>query len=486
MLRQSLYAALVLLTWAPRSVADPPIGGGCDTDLDCEDSGLTCMTADSQILGGYGPPGGLCTTPCLEDADCHPWDSEAACWNGYCFCTYCPFRMYEICPIELEFCVPLCIGDSDCGEGLTCDPWAGLCVSEDVPRLVGGKCQSDADCGDAPYFCLNKNDGSLGAAGLASGTCTAPCSSGEDCTVRDWTSVCDAESGSCAETCTANDSFEPGPNQNKCHGRDDLACENFRCVPQCADDHQCDPGLHCNPGTGLCQSERTGDARVGAKCDPQAEPDTCRGTCQPGAASGGNCVEHCILGYPDQCPSPAGARPMACVGIPGGEIGTGDLGECRVLCACTDDCSESDGFVCTPSDFYGPQGALAICVAATGPLAERDDCSPGEAPNDCPNGSTRACRCEDGRLGVAECSTDQSGYGACMCPDEAAGEGGGDAQENAAGAAGDAPEAARARERSTGCQMPRGSVARWPMLVLLSLPILQLARYRRRTRQAST
>ena len=60
-----------------------------------------------------------------------------------------------------------------------------------------------------------------------SGICTAACSSSDDCQMHDWFSDCDFKSGSCVESCSMNDRLEAGPDEDKCHGRDDLVCELY-------------------------------------------------------------------------------------------------------------------------------------------------------------------------------------------------------------------------------------------------------------------
>src|SRR5262249_55203826 len=106
--------------------------------------------------------------------------------------------------------------------------------------------------------------------------------------------------GYCGLTCTVGDSV---PAAQKCRGRIDVGCAALNgtsgaaCFPACTSDAGCGAGLHCNYGTGLCQSSApTGDP-MGKACDPNG-PNTCAGycTCTNAACTTGACSGNCTIG----------------------------------------------------------------------------------------------------------------------------------------------------------------------------------------------
>jgi hypothetical protein len=151
------------------------LGGPCQFDWECSESGLGCMRADSGLLDAASPAKGLCTVSCAADESvCAAIEPGAQCLKlpsgaAYCVegCTFGPIgagfssdkchgRTEMACsPIAagggLGACVPRCNSDADCETGWNCHPRDGFCW-QDPPQgsPLGSACTPAGDGGVDP------------------------------------------------------------------------------------------------------------------------------------------------------------------------------------------------------------------------------------------------------------------------------------------------------------------------------------------------
>jgi hypothetical protein len=182
-LASAVFAAtLIAPCGAAAQVTDGRLGSACASDLECAAAGLLCYLP-SAALGAPGPAGGLCTAPCVADADCP--NGTAVCLGGVCLegCAVdswfgaaldpgkCHGRQDMACSeldpanvftaLSAPACTPRCTSDAQCGADLFCNLSTGLCqaapAAGDAP---GTRCDSFS-----PNTC----------AGLCNGVCLEPC-----------------------------------------------------------------------------------------------------------------------------------------------------------------------------------------------------------------------------------------------------------------------------------------------------------------------
>jgi hypothetical protein len=286
-----------------------------------------------------------------------------------------------------------------------------------APGGLGRACTDNNQC-LVGLECVLPLSGKLGGAGPAKGYCTAPCvpsATINDCAQFGATAVCydfasspaTSDGGTRAEAyCLEGCNFGPlglgNFDQNKCHGRRELACSPVltrlgrsctadrdcatgdvckdlecqkvrpACRPLCNDNADCGPGLFCNPGDGLCRAGVPQGKAMGQECTPVADggADGCRGDCEAFESTSSPpahaCVEHCTIGALPSCgwsgvPS-SGPAPALCI-IPStlvidrGGPGIGDLAACAPLCDCNRDCAHP-AFVCR--DLANPSVQQAV------------------------------------------------------------------------------------------------------------------------------
>lgn len=176
------------------------VGRACTEDAQCGE-GLTCFTAGENDFLGGGAPGGYCTIPCAEDAECTALDRQSACVvtgegsAGLCMRTClsldprslaenkCLGRRDLVCKSEAYlgfanftglrqrgWCFPQCGSDEDC-DGRFCNLATGLCQDAAPPGLpIGARCNANNQC--AGGSCIG-----LGSSGEA--FCSAPCVLGQ-------------------------------------------------------------------------------------------------------------------------------------------------------------------------------------------------------------------------------------------------------------------------------------------------------------------
>jgi hypothetical protein len=236
------------------------LGAACTQDSDCGGGGITCTlpTANDPVFGG-GPANGYCTKSCTKDGDC---GASGACLTdptggmGRCVltCTQGPALMHINDPImdnskclarpdvaceQLSMtqsaCVPLCGSDSQCPNGMHCDPRAAVCVQAANPGLANGKtCDPNPD-GGAPACagqCLTIGLGSSPDAGTAS-VCSQGCVLGVDPLTMNlptkWTACGGIQNGLCSYLASGVGAGDEGACTNACSKQDDCNNPNFFC-----------------------------------------------------------------------------------------------------------------------------------------------------------------------------------------------------------------------------------------------------------------
>ncbi|HOU92290.1 MAG TPA: hypothetical protein PLU22_14660, partial [Polyangiaceae bacterium] len=262
------------------------LGRRCVTTFDCGHQ-LECLTVDSGVFGGEGPPGGYCTVACDQDpavcegvaagATCQALGASAAS-GRFCAlgCTLgvagksgrCHERRDTACvaaPSGAGFCAPRCNSDQDCcapgvvcGPARFCDHATGLCATQRATGLAIG-----APCADV------EDDACRGICRLVPGTapprfaCTEPCTFGAS-------PACGfvPEEGAAAAYCY--DADDPDVAAARSAG------DGGWCVAACDCDTDCGDGLRClafaDPGDAIATGRSgtcAGAARAGEplECD---------------------------------------------------------------------------------------------------------------------------------------------------------------------------------------------------------------------------
>jgi len=345
----------------PEVDAEPPpgesdIGDACRSDSDCEDLCIEDFPGGycSSICTGDCPAGSTCTpvgggtSLCL--LDCDPASDDPCERPGFG------------CPGGFMFpsvCIPGCSADSDCPDGLACDPSGGFteegtCYDPDAE--TGGACEDDESC-PPDSFCFSED-----RSGWPGGACVGfgcDVESNEGC-LGDAQCIPGGRGGRCIDGC-ADGECRDG---YRCEPDDDYP-DRMICVPGCDDDDQCtEPGLVCNPAVGICDVEFDAD-ELGQPCSTRM-----------GACSGGSCLTEFDSGWPGSVCVYAGCTPGPDDedGCPGdGVCLANDDGVdfCIQGCDDTDDCL--DGYACEPMDPDDESAGMG-CM----PACEND----GECAND--------------------------------------------------------------------------------------------------------
>ena len=198
-----------------------------------------------------------CVDGCRSDGDCPSGEScagEPARCRSNLECRTnadCGTPQYPICHPALSICVA-CLGPFDCAADEVClvDPACFVgerrCTRADY---TCGRCTRDFDC-------------ATGLCDEPTGRCVG-CAADTDCLV---TEVCDEAAGLCTQCVTGADCFAPdvaclrGPMGGECVlCASDADCEEGTCDRDtlscvgCRADSDCrEPGLRCNPASGLC------------------------------------------------------------------------------------------------------------------------------------------------------------------------------------------------------------------------------------------
>lgn len=396
------------------SMSDSDIGEACRGASDCEGICLEDFPGGycSNVCGGGGdacPDGSACITVgrgtqiCL--AECDPTE-ERPCREGY-GCTD-DARIGNIC-------IPGCTDDSDCTDGLTCDPdggFAGEGTCFDPSAEYGDPCMDELMC-PADGFCLEED-----FAGWPGGACIGfDCnlSTNEGCIGDAQCVPSNRGDGLCIDGCETADDCRDGYD---CVDSDTHP-GRLTCRPACTTDDQCTGGRVCNPAVGRCDEPFSGE--LGEPCSTVM-----------GACAGGTCFTEFDSGFPGSYCSFLGCDASAA----DADDGCPDDGVCRenedgsTFCmqGCEDsrDCRGGD-YECRPVDPDDASAGMGCFPACTSDDACANDGTDG-APDFSCNPGTGLCGfpfeaarlgepCEDGDdcpggVCVAE-ATD--GYPAGMC-----------------------------------------------------------------------
>ncbi|MCB9551125.1 MAG: hypothetical protein H6705_04420 [Myxococcales bacterium] len=168
-------------------------------------------------------------------------------------------------------CADACAGDADCGDGLRCDPVAGVCVPDD-------RCTTDDDCPGGR---------------CEQGECVAPCAA-DACPGRQ---VCDPGTGACVE---------PDECLEDIDCLDARICVDAACVTPCGEDSECPGAQTCVDGECAEPARCTGDDDCTGDrlCVANACADPCqRAGCEGALTCGGDgrCAEASPCAGDDGC-----------------------------------------------------------------------------------------------------------------------------------------------------------------------------------------
>lgn len=231
---------------------------------------------------------------------------------------------------------------------------------------LGKACVNDASCGNSSGLqCVSDP-------AVPQGLCSASCESNDDCNAISPGGVC--AGGLCLEGCQVGAVTGLA---DKCHDRDDFSCRALdsqptnksctqdedcpngsicddtqgtcltvitACQPTCNSNDDCASGF-CNIGTGLCQEEAPTGSALGAKCDPDKNPDPCSGFCISDSTGFAMCTGYCSFGVRGGCGwNGVGPADGACWFGPRYEqsVDVHDVGYCVQLCDCNADCRHPD------------------------------------------------------------------------------------------------------------------------------------------------
>jgi len=284
---------------------------------------------------------------CLDECDLA--SPERSCRMGY----GCATSFMLPAPV----CIPGCTDESDCSDGLACDPMggfvgAGSCY--DPTSSLGDACADVADCPSSSY-CLTEDE-----AGWPGGACIGFGCDPDSGTGCDGDAVClrggGGGGGACADGCSIDSDCRDGYSCEPSAEHPELTY----CAPACTDDAQCTGGRVCNPAAGTCDVPFDRDD-LGRACSSDPASLCAGGTCRTEFSSGFP-GSYCFY---DGCDT--SAEPTA-AGCPGDgvcvAVGDGTSGICLDGCVALADCPR-DGYDCIPSDRADPTSPTACMPACT-------------------------------------------------------------------------------------------------------------------------
>lgn len=340
--------------------AGPPVASGvgtaCADSVDCTGDTDTCLS-DPELL-----PGGYCTRSCAGGGDCPEGSTclEIGMGQAFCFDDCDPSSGMRECragygcaqaPMIPPVCLGGCTDDSDCPEGLRCDPAGGVVGAGgcyDPDSTIGAPCTRDDQC-PMGGFCLSEDLG-----GYPGGTCI-----GFGCDVeRD--EGCDGDAhcvpggggggGVCLDGCASDADCRPG---YAC--RAPAAYPDRRlCTPACRNDDACTGTNVCNPALGTCD-EPFDPRLLGQPCSRfrgGCEGGTCLSEGETGFPGAYCAYVGCTVGDDSSCPAGGACAP-----------GAGGANVCLDACASDGDCRA--GYACRNVDPSNPASSRACLPACT-------------------------------------------------------------------------------------------------------------------------
>lgn len=236
------------------------------------------------------------------------------------------------------------------------------------PSYLGLECVADSDCGMGGKCLLASDNDAILGGGPAGGYCTKPCADDSEC--PNGTCLDDGAGNSeCFLNCTFGDppleSLNTPLDENKCHGREDLRCQELQsgaqiCLPSCGSDDQCE-GRSCDPRLSVCvDTPNTGKA-LGEACDPMAAMTDCAGSCIGITGGKSMCTSPCAMGGAVETSYECGgADKGVCLYSPSG-TGVGDLGFCAETCQAHDQC-QYPAFFCFDLGLANVGLDYGICI----------------------------------------------------------------------------------------------------------------------------
>ncbi len=283
-------------------------------------------------------------------------------WTRVC-AALLPLTLFTGCSGEDEL--------PDSGIGGPAPPGGGTTTPGGQPGGIGDRCETDRDCKTELCLPAEASTNSLTLGTPPGGLCTARCEEDDDCPESGTFCVpFSLRDGYCVPSCLFG---TPAEDENKCYGRPEMSCQPLLqesgiscdttldcpeplyclegecsiaalCMPRCNSNQDCPEGRFCEPALGECVKTEPRGKALGESCNPNAATEECRGVCVNLGGEGGECVEFCTLGAPNGCGYEDATRaPVVCaIGYDVGEpLGALDDGICATVCACNDDCPET-------------------------------------------------------------------------------------------------------------------------------------------------
>ncbi len=304
------------------------------------------------------------------------------------------------------------VGASGSGGSTSSMSSAGAGVG--TPSFVGRSCEKTSHCGPAvDMICIKQSDDEARLSieadlvgGPPGGYCSRGCESHSNCPSDSYCRYDEKlDAGLCVLTCTFGDpvaeSPQQPPSEDKCRGRDELACVPMQdgftlCLPVCGHDSECGDGRRCDKRGGVCVDTPTAGESLSASCTPGT--DGCAGFClaftDAGKTVASVCSSRCSFGgslsSTLNCGGPTEGLCAFAPTIDGQQAELGDMAYCAGACEQHDACDFMSGMFCLDVGVYADFGK-GYCLFA-GDCPNGDECAAGEVCKQTASGP----RCLDG------------------------------------------------------------------------------------------
>lgn len=241
---------------------------------------------------------------------------------------------------------------------------------------LGAECATNADC-IAELSCVT----GTATEKLVKGVCSIECTENSDCT-KYGGGACwrIGDVGKfCAEKCTTGapemTTLVGTLDTNKCHGRRDMGCAvgvaadggppPVFCLPVCNDHSECESGMKCHLGRGVCTTEAVA---------PYSEIGNPESSCPDGFRASINgvqfCSAKCTLGVVPSCgwAGPGTKADAVCSITWAGAAGYGDDAKCSRMCDCDSDCPAPLRCHTSNPIHVSEHGRAGVCLPGNGGL----------------------------------------------------------------------------------------------------------------------